>query len=78
MTCERCLVDPKLFIEKNDFKVFKDFDTENASRVMQLSIQIPQTILFLMVHDTHHVNIYRKHIIYKIYIYIYINIIFNN
>ena len=28
MTCEKCLVDQKLFIEKNDFKVFKDFDTE--------------------------------------------------
>ena len=26
--CERCLVDQKLFIEKNDFKVFKDFDAE--------------------------------------------------
>ena len=25
MTCERCLVDQKHFIEKNDFK---DFDTE--------------------------------------------------
>ena len=28
MTWERCLVDQKLFIEKNDFTVFKDFDTE--------------------------------------------------
>ena len=28
MTCETCLGDQKLFIEKNDFKVFKDFDTE--------------------------------------------------
>ena len=42
---------------------------KNAARVMQLNIQIPQTILFLMVHDTH-VNII-ENIIYKnIYIYI--------
>ena len=77
MTCERCLVDQKLFIEKNDFKVFKDFDTEykleheNAARVMQLNIQIPQTILFLMVHDIHHVNII-ENILYTNKIYIYI------
>ena len=46
---------------------------KNAARVMQLNIQIPQTILFLMVHDTHHVNII-ENILYtkKIYIYIYI------
>ena len=51
---------------------------KNAARVMQLNIQIPQTIFFLMVHDTHH----GKHIIYKIYIYIiYIfskNVMYNN
>ena len=47
---------------------------KNAARVMQLKIEIPQTILFLMVHDTHHVNI-RENILYiykNIYIYIYI------
>ena len=38
---------------------------------MQLNIQIPQTILFLMVHDTHHVNII-ENILYKKKIYIYI------
>ena len=46
-------------IEKNGFKIFKQFDTEknmkHAARVMQLSIQIPQTMLFIMVNDTHHV-----------------------
>ena len=36
---------------------------------MQLNIQIPQTILFLMVHDTHHVNI--ENILYTKQIYIY-------
>ena len=27
---------------------------KNAARVMQLNIQIPQTIIFLMVNDAHH------------------------
>ena len=39
---------------------------KNAARVMQLNILIPQTILFQMVHDTHHVNVY-KNILYTKY-----------
>ena len=39
---------------------------KNAARVMQLNILIPQTIIFLMVHDTHHVNVY-KNILYTKY-----------
>ena len=38
------------FLEKNGFKFFKQFYTEMnmkiAARVMQLNIEIPQTILF--------------------------------
>ena len=46
---------------------------------MQLNIQIPQTILFLMVHDTHHVNISKTYYIQKnIYIYIFKYNIKNN
>ena len=48
------------------------YNMENAARVMQLNIQIPQTILFLMVHDTHHVNIIENILYTKIYIYILI------
>ena len=35
--------------KKND----TDYIMKNATRVMQLNIQIPQTMLFLMVNDTH-------------------------
>ena len=44
------LVGQKKIIEKSGFKDFKQFDTEknmkNADRVMQLNIQIPQTMFF--------------------------------
>ena len=43
---------------------------KNVARVMQLNIQIPQTILFLMVHDTHHVNIIENILYTKKDIYI--------
>ena len=46
---------PKKIIEKSGFKDLKQFDTEknmkNADRVMQLNIQIPQTMLFLMMNE---------------------------
>ena len=40
MTCERCLVDQKLFIEKNYFKVVKDFDTEYKLEHEKCSIDL--------------------------------------
>ena len=60
MSNERCLVGypfsrAKHVIEKNGFNVFKQFDTEknikNAASVMQLNIQIPKTMLFLMMNE---------------------------
>ena len=84
MTCERCLVDQKLFIEKNYFKVFKDFDTEEHETCSQSdAIKHTDSPNHSLSNGAWYSSCkYIENIVYTnkiyIYIYIYLNIIFNN